>query len=172
MMPLSTWLQREVNVRHPAQQATASGAGVFMTTMTDTLRRDYTPGVETLFRLADYFDTDDIEILQIAGYVQRADQMPKAPTLPIDDVALEYQRLGKCRCLMKDTERRKTVPKKAQPLPQPKLVDPARGPGIVIHRVRSKFTTQMRHSAAARGRRILNGDGIPDRNARIIRYFP
>ncbi len=37
--------------------------------------RTTSPSIETLFRLADHFDTDRVEILILAGHLQRADQL-------------------------------------------------------------------------------------------------
>lgn len=64
---LGRWLQRQLEIRQLSQMAAAAQAGVGVGTLSDILRRGHIPKVETLFRLADFFDTPRGELLRLAA---------------------------------------------------------------------------------------------------------
>lgn len=74
MTELAEWLQYQMQTRDLTQAQLAVSAGVAEGTISDILRKGHIPPVETLFRLADYFDTNRVEMLILAGYLQPADQ--------------------------------------------------------------------------------------------------
>ena len=74
MTELAEWLQHQVQSRDLTQAQLSVSAGIAEGTISDILRKDHIPPVETLFRLADYFDTDRVEVLILSGYLGPADQ--------------------------------------------------------------------------------------------------
>ncbi len=69
---LGRWLRRELQRRELTQHAAAVYAGVASATLSEILNKGYVPKVETLFRLADYFETPRLEVLRLAGHLPPA----------------------------------------------------------------------------------------------------
>jgi transcriptional regulator with XRE-family HTH domain len=69
MTRLGQWLQAQMRRRDLTQNATAVHTGVGVATISDILNKGHVPKVETLFRLADYFDTPHAEVLRLAGHL-------------------------------------------------------------------------------------------------------
>ncbi len=69
MSELAAWLRAELNRRGLTQNVVAVYAGVGQATISDILNKGHVPKVETLFRLADYFDTSREQILRLAGHL-------------------------------------------------------------------------------------------------------
>ena len=80
MKNLSRWLRREIERRGLTQNAAAVHAGVAQGTLSAILARGHVPKVETLLRLADYFETPREEVLRLAGHL---------PPRPADPAAME-----------------------------------------------------------------------------------
>ena len=74
MTELAEWLQHQMQTHDLTQAQLAVYAGLAQATISDILRKGHIPPVETLFRLADYFDTDRVEVLILSGYLGPADQ--------------------------------------------------------------------------------------------------
>lgn len=72
MADLATWLRNELARRELTQNAAAVYAGVGQATLSDMLNKGHVPKVETLFRLADYFDTPREQVLRLAGHLPAA----------------------------------------------------------------------------------------------------
>lgn len=72
MNELGTWLRAELTGRGLTQSEVAAQAGVGPATLSDILNRGHMPKAETLFRLADYFETSRAEILRLAGHLPPA----------------------------------------------------------------------------------------------------
>ena len=91
MTELAEWLQQQMQSRDLTQAQLAVYAGLAQATISDILRKGHIPRVETLFRLADYFDTDRVEMLVLSGYLQRADQdeRPERPQPDRDEQLTE-----------------------------------------------------------------------------------
>jgi transcriptional regulator with XRE-family HTH domain len=53
--------------------------GVAPATVHGILRKGHIPRIETLYRIADYLGADHLHILQVAGHLRRADQLPRDP---------------------------------------------------------------------------------------------
>ena len=98
MTELGVWLRAQLNNRGLTQNAAAVHAGVGQATISDILTKDHLPKVETLFRLADFFQTPREQVLRLAGH------LPPSPggldaAAPGRDVALvrtllaEFQRV-------------------------------------------------------------------------------
>jgi transcriptional regulator with XRE-family HTH domain len=68
MSDLAWWLRRELERRALSQNAAAVHAGVAVATVSAILNKGHIPKVETLFRLADYFETPRDQVLRLAGY--------------------------------------------------------------------------------------------------------
>ncbi len=68
-------------------------------TLCEILHKDHIPQIETLFRLADHFGTDRVEILFIAGHIQTADQLSRGRPQPdhrdclLDELVQEFRRV-------------------------------------------------------------------------------
>ena len=77
MTELATWLRAQMKSRGYNQIQTSVHTGVAQGTLSEILQKDHIPQIETLFRLAEHFDTDRTEILILAGHLQRADQLPR-----------------------------------------------------------------------------------------------
>jgi len=69
MSDLAAWLRAELNRRGLTQNVVAVYAGVGQATISDILNKGHVPKVETLFRLADYFETSREQILRLAGHL-------------------------------------------------------------------------------------------------------
>jgi transcriptional regulator with XRE-family HTH domain len=74
MSELAMWLRAQMQDRGYSKIQTSMHTGVAMGTLSEILQKDHIAQIETLFRLADYFDTDRIEMLVLAGHLQTADQ--------------------------------------------------------------------------------------------------
>jgi transcriptional regulator with XRE-family HTH domain len=72
MTELGRWLQAQMQRHELTVSATAVYAGVGMATISDIINKGHVPKVETLFRLADYFQTSREEMLRLAGHLPRA----------------------------------------------------------------------------------------------------
>jgi transcriptional regulator with XRE-family HTH domain len=66
---LGRWLRRELNRNGLTQNEAAVYAGVASATLSEILNKGHVPKVETLFRLADYFQTPRVEVLRVAGHL-------------------------------------------------------------------------------------------------------
>ena len=64
---LSAWLKSQLKQRHVTAHAVVVGAGVGAATISDILRMGHIPRIDTLIRLADYFDTPREAVLSIAA---------------------------------------------------------------------------------------------------------
>jgi transcriptional regulator with XRE-family HTH domain len=82
MTDLSRWLQTELRERGLSQNAAAVHAGVAQATLSDMLNKGHVPKVETLFRLADYFETPREQVLRLAGHLPPVSQ---DPSVSLDD---------------------------------------------------------------------------------------
>lgn len=69
MNDLATWLRGELQRHGLTQGQAAVYAGVGQATISDMLNKGHMPKVETLFRLADYFETPRDEVLRLAGHL-------------------------------------------------------------------------------------------------------
>jgi transcriptional regulator with XRE-family HTH domain len=69
MTALARWLKRELELHGLTQQVAAVHAGVSVATLSDMLRRGHVPRLETLLRLADYFETPREEVLRLAARI-------------------------------------------------------------------------------------------------------
>jgi len=72
MNELGSWLRAELVRRGLTQSEVAAQAGVGPATLSDVLNKGHVPKAETLFRLADYFETSRAEILRLAGHLPQA----------------------------------------------------------------------------------------------------
>jgi transcriptional regulator with XRE-family HTH domain len=66
---LGRWLRRELTRNGLTQNEAAVYAGVASATLSEILNKGHVPKVETLFRLADYFQTPRVEVLRVAGHL-------------------------------------------------------------------------------------------------------
>ena len=85
MTELAQWLQACMQERGYTQIQTAVHTGVSQGTISGILKKKHVPRIETLFRLADHFDMDRIEILQLAGHLQTAENIPRGQRPQPDD---------------------------------------------------------------------------------------
>lgn len=69
MSELATWLRRELQKRGLSQNRVAVYTGVGVATVNGILTKGHIPKVETLFRLADYFETSREQVLRLAGHL-------------------------------------------------------------------------------------------------------
>ena len=76
MKTLAHWLQNQLSARGLTQAAASVHAGVSPATISQMLTQDHIPRIETLFRLADYFDTPREQILRIAARMPIGDEQP------------------------------------------------------------------------------------------------
>ena len=76
---LGRWLRRELNRNGLTQNEAAVYAGVASATLSEILNKGHVPKVETLFRLADYFQTPRVEVLRVAGHLPPTGAYPAAP---------------------------------------------------------------------------------------------
>ena len=89
MMTLAQWLQYQLRTRGLTQQAVSVHAGVAPATISHVLNQDHIPRIETLFRLADYFDTPREQILRIAARMPIGDEPPPEDDAYLIDELLE-----------------------------------------------------------------------------------
>ena len=68
MPDLAWWLRRELERRTMSQNAAAVHCGVAVATVSAILNKGHVPKVETLFRLADFFQTPRDYVLRLAGH--------------------------------------------------------------------------------------------------------
>jgi transcriptional regulator with XRE-family HTH domain len=78
MGELNAWLRAELRERRLTQTEVAVYAGVGQATISDILNKDHVPKVETLFRLADYFNVSREQVLRLAGHLPTAASEPSA----------------------------------------------------------------------------------------------
>jgi transcriptional regulator with XRE-family HTH domain len=64
---LGHWLQAEIDRRGLNQMKAAAAAGIGVGTISDIIRRGHVPKLDTLFRLADRFDTPRERLLRLAA---------------------------------------------------------------------------------------------------------
>lgn len=69
MGDLRTWLQGELRKRGLTQNAAVVSVGVGQARLRDMLNKGHVPKVETLFRLAHYFETFREQVLRMAGHL-------------------------------------------------------------------------------------------------------
>jgi transcriptional regulator with XRE-family HTH domain len=69
MNDLANWLRGELRRNGLTQGQAAVYAGVGQATISDMLNKGHVPKVETLFRLADFFETRRDEVLRLAGHL-------------------------------------------------------------------------------------------------------
>jgi transcriptional regulator with XRE-family HTH domain len=69
MTELGVWLRAQLNHQGLTQNAAAVHAGVGQATISDILTKEHVPKVETLFRLADFFQTPREQVLRLAGHL-------------------------------------------------------------------------------------------------------
>lgn len=98
---LATWLQSELRRRGLTQNAAAVYAGVGQATLSDMLNKGHVPKVETLFRLADYFEISREQVLRMAGHLPPVDR--GVQTAPAEGLADEDQEL--VRALLEEFHR-------------------------------------------------------------------
>ena len=75
MSELAEWLRAEMDRRGLTQLQAGVQAGVSQGTISDMLTKDHVPRMETLFRLADYFGMDRVEILRLAGHLRTGEEL-------------------------------------------------------------------------------------------------
>lgn len=73
MTKLGTWLKAKLQEHGLTQNEAAVYAGVASATISEILNKDHVPKVETLFRLADYFQTSREYTLRLVGYLPTKD---------------------------------------------------------------------------------------------------
>ena len=64
---LAAWLESQLKERDITYHTVAVNAGVGMATISDILNKGHIPRIDTLVRLADYFDTPRETVLRIAA---------------------------------------------------------------------------------------------------------
>jgi transcriptional regulator with XRE-family HTH domain len=69
MSELGRWLRQQLKERDLTQSEAAVYSGVGQATLSDIINKGHVPKVETLFRLADYFDTSREHVLRAAGHL-------------------------------------------------------------------------------------------------------
>ena len=67
MTELGRWLREQLKERDLTQSETAVYAGVGQATLSDIINKGHVPKVETLFRLADFFDTPRLDVVRMAA---------------------------------------------------------------------------------------------------------
>jgi len=88
MNDLANWLRGELQRRGLTQGQAAVYAGVGQATISDMLNKGHVPKVETLFRLADYFETRRDEVLRLAGHLPSATGDTPAGTSSEDEALI------------------------------------------------------------------------------------
>ena len=69
MSELGDWLANQIQKRGLTQNAVAAYAEVGQGTVSDIINKGHIPKVDTLFRLADYFDVSREQVLRLAGHL-------------------------------------------------------------------------------------------------------
>lgn len=64
---LAVWLRSQIKEQHVKAYKVAANAGVGEATVSDILHKGHIPRIDTLIRLADYFDTPRELVLRIAA---------------------------------------------------------------------------------------------------------
>jgi transcriptional regulator with XRE-family HTH domain len=67
LTPLARWLQAELDKRSLSQVNAAAAIGVGTGTISEIIRRGHIPKIDTLFRIADYFDTPRDKVVRLAA---------------------------------------------------------------------------------------------------------
>ena len=67
MSELGNWLKKKMDERGLTYNATAVYAGIGQATISDIINKGHVPRVDTLFTLADFFNTPREEVLRRAG---------------------------------------------------------------------------------------------------------
>jgi transcriptional regulator with XRE-family HTH domain len=75
MNELAKWLRGELERRGLTQLQAGVQAGVSQGTISDMLTKGHVPRIETLFRLADYFGMDRVQILRLAGHLRTGEEL-------------------------------------------------------------------------------------------------
>jgi transcriptional regulator with XRE-family HTH domain len=83
MTELAEWLRAEMRKRKLSQTEVSVYAKVGVATLSDILNKEHVPKVETLCRLADYFETPREQVLRLAGHL---------PPVPAEKVRPEEPR--------------------------------------------------------------------------------
>lgn len=65
--PLGRWLHAELKARKLNQLRAAAAIGIGTGTLNDIIRRGHVPKIDTLFRIADYFDASREKVLRMAA---------------------------------------------------------------------------------------------------------
>lgn len=79
MTMLAKWLRQKLAERDLTLMEASVYAGVGKATLSEILTKGHIPRIETLLRLADYFEVSHLEILMAAGAISPADRLPGAP---------------------------------------------------------------------------------------------
>jgi len=82
---LSAWLRSQLKERHVRARTVVVNAGVGGATISDILNRGHIPRIETLVRLADYFDTSRETVLRIAAGLPFKARAGRPGSSPQDD---------------------------------------------------------------------------------------
>jgi transcriptional regulator with XRE-family HTH domain len=82
MTELADWLREQMQARNYTQIQAAVHAGVSQGTISGILQKGHIPRLDALFRLADHFGASRVKILQIAGHLQRGDELPRGRPQP------------------------------------------------------------------------------------------
>ena len=81
---LATWLRSQLKERNVKAYAAAIQAGVGVATVSHILKDDHIPRMDTLIRLADYFDTPRELVLRIAAGLSKP-PTTRPPASPQDE---------------------------------------------------------------------------------------
>ncbi len=82
---LGDWLQRQLDRRQLSQMTAAAQVGVGVGTISQIIRKGHIPKLETLFRLADFFDAPREFVLHLAAGLP-----PSAESRPSEAQEEEY----------------------------------------------------------------------------------
>jgi transcriptional regulator with XRE-family HTH domain len=88
MNDLANWLRGELQRHGLTQGQAAVYAGIGQATISDMLNKGHVPKVETLFRLADYFEMPRDEVLRLAGHLPPATGDTSAGTSREDEALI------------------------------------------------------------------------------------
>jgi transcriptional regulator with XRE-family HTH domain len=88
MNDLANWLRGELQRHGLTQGQAAVYAGIGQATISDMLNKGHVPKVETLFRLADYFEMPRDELLRLAGHLPPATGDTSAGTSREDEALI------------------------------------------------------------------------------------
>ena len=93
MKTLAQWLQYQLRDRGLTQAAVSVHAGVSSATISHMLNQDHIPRIETLFRLADYFNTPREQILRIAARMPIGGEPPEESDYLIEELVDEFRQV-------------------------------------------------------------------------------